>query len=256
MKFCLSSRQTDEYLKQADEIRVQYRDYRQVYDLFDKFPNATIILNCQEFTDEKFVKALKEFVLLAPDRLILSLFSYEDLDTAKEFQVPYYIIHPIQTLDQLRAVRDLKVCYALLDNQIMHQLHEAKIVGVPLRAIPNISHLDGIPRENGINGNWIRPEDLDAYSVYIDALEFGSQPERREQALFRIYKKEHEFFGDLGKIVQDLNELGMNGYLNSEWTQRRMNCGMTCTTLKLCTFCYDIFKIIQHPEIFENLENI
>ena len=252
MKFCLSSRQTDEYLKQADEIRVQHRDYRQIYDLFDKFLDATIILNCQNFTDEKFVKALKEFVVLAPNRLILSLFSYEDLDTAKEFSVPYYIIHPVQTLDQLYALKDLGVCYALLDNQVIHQLHEAKIVGVPLRAIPNIAHLDGIPRVNGITGNWIRPEDLDAYSIYIDALEFGSQPERREQALFRIYKNEHSFPGELSRIVQDLNELGENMYLNSEWTQQRMNCGMTCSSSKNCTLCYDIFKIISHPELFEN----
>lgn len=253
MKFCLSSRQTEEYLKQADEIRVQHRDYKQIYDLLDKFPNATIILNCENFADEKFMKALKEFVVLASNRLILSLFSFNDLESIKEFQIPFYIIHPVQTLEQLRALKELNVCYALLDNQIMHQLHEAKLIGVPLRAIPNIAHLDTIPRSNGITGNWIRPEDLEDYSIYIDAIEFGSQPERREQALFRIYKKEHNFPGDLGKIVQDLNEIGENVYINSEWSLRRMNCGLACTTSKNCSLCYDIFKIISHPELFENL---
>ena len=83
----------------------------------------------------------------------------------------------------------------------MHELHYVKQIGVPIRAIPNISFLDGLPRDDGVNGNWIRPEDLDAYSIYINTIEFGTQPERREQALFRIYSKEKQWYGDLGRIV-------------------------------------------------------
>lgn len=255
MKFCLSSRQTPEYLNRADEIRVQFRDYNQVYDLIDQYPNATIILNCQEFIDSKFQKALRDFVTLVPKRLILALFSFNDIETAQIYRIPFYMIHPIQTLEHLHSVKKLGVCYALIDNVLMHQLHEAKIIGVPLRAIPNIAHLDAIPREDGINGNWIRPENLESYSLYIDAIEFGSQPERREQALFRIYHDEHEFPGDLGKIVQDLNVTGVNRYLGDEIMLRRMNCNLNCTTIKNCTICYDSLRIASHPEVFEKGEN-
>ena len=254
MKFCLSSRQTPEYLRRADEIRVQYRDYNQIYDLIEQYPNATIILNCQDFIDSKFQKALRDFVTLVPERLILALFSFDSIDTAREFNIPFYIIHPVQTLEQLRALKEIGVCYALVDNLLAHQMHEAKIVGVPLRAIPNIAHLDSIPRNNGINGNWIRPENLQAYSLYIDAIEFGSQPERREQALFRIYHDEHIFPGDLGRIVQDLNATGENRYLSDEILMRRMNCELACTTSKNCSICYDSLKIASHPEVFEKGE--
>jgi hypothetical protein len=77
-------------------------------------------------------------------------------------------------------VKNLGACYAIVDNQLAHNLHQAKIVGIPLRMMPNISFLDAFPRDNGVNGNWIRPENLDDYSLYIDAIEFGNQPQKRE----------------------------------------------------------------------------
>ena len=43
MKFCLSSRQSPEYLKQADEIKVQYRDMNQIYDLMDKYTFSQVL---------------------------------------------------------------------------------------------------------------------------------------------------------------------------------------------------------------------
>ena len=253
MKFCLSSRQTPEYLKQADEIRVASRDYKQIYDLIEQYPNATIILNYTPSPEEKekYNKAVRDFVMLAPKRFILCLFSLADVAFAKELNIPFFSARPITTLEQLRTIKELGVCYAIIDNQICHQLHETKIIGVPLRLFPNISFLDDLPRENGICGNWIRPEDVEAYSLYIDVLEFGSrQPEKREQALFRIYAKEHQWSGDLGRLVEDLNALGQNSLIDSKVSQRRMNCGMLCATSKNCTLCYDMLKIASHPELF------
>ena len=122
--------------------------------------------------------------------------------------------------------------------------------------IPNLAHLDGYPREDGIVGSWFRPEDVDAYSVYVDTIEFGLQPERREQVLFRLYSKDKKWPGDLGRIVQDLNSLGNNGMIDSKFSQRRMNCGMTCA-YGGCSLCYDLMKLSaalpdfakNHPDI-------
>ena len=81
---------------------------------------------------------------------------------------------PVSTLEEARAFKDLGVCYLLINGLLMHQLHYVKQLGIPLRAIPNIAHLDDIPRQNGIYGNWIRPENIDDYGVYIDTFEFGT----------------------------------------------------------------------------------
>ena len=44
MKFCLGARQTEEYLKKADEIKVDFRDRNIIPDLAEKYPDKTIIL--------------------------------------------------------------------------------------------------------------------------------------------------------------------------------------------------------------------
>ena len=77
-------------------------------------------------------------------------------------------------------------------------LHKVKVIGVPIRMIPVYAFLDGIPRDDGVCGNWFRPEDIDAYSIYVDTVEFGAQPQKREQAL---------------DILQQLSDLG---YLSFE----------------------------------------
>jgi hypothetical protein len=47
------------------------------------------------------------------------------------------------------------------------------MLNIKIRAIPNLAHLDGFPRENGVCGNWISPFCIDDYSMYIDTIEFG-----------------------------------------------------------------------------------
>lgn len=61
MKVCLSSRLPSVYLEKADEIRVQFRDRRSLPDLFDKYPEKTIILEMPFGTelDEDFNNDLK-----------------------------------------------------------------------------------------------------------------------------------------------------------------------------------------------------
>ena len=250
MEFCLSSRQTPEYLKQADQIKVASRDYNQIYDLLNDYPKAKIILNYQNIEE----KIITELNTLAQNRLILCLLNLEDMPIAKKMGIPFYFSWPILTLEQLSTVKDLGVCYALISGEIAHQLHYTKIIGLPLRLIPNIAFLDGYPRENGVTGSWVRPEDLDTYSLYIDTIEFGSQPERREQALFRIYAHDKYWPGELGRIVQDLNYIGNNLTIDSQFSLKRMNCGMKCA-YNNCTICYNLLKISDAiPKIYEAQE--
>lgn len=153
----------------------------------------------------------------------------------------------------MRAFKTLGVCYVLIDGEICHQLHEAKIIGVPLRAIPTLAHLDTIPREDGINGDWFRPEEVDDYALYIDTIEFGPQPQlRREQALYRIYHDEKEFLGGLDRLVPDLNAQGESRFLAKEAMLARMNCGLQCATSRNCRICYNAFEIAKHYTLTTN----
>ena len=54
MKYCLSGRQPDKILKNADEIKIEVRDHRAIPDYIEKFPDKTLILELENDLPEHF----------------------------------------------------------------------------------------------------------------------------------------------------------------------------------------------------------
>lgn len=114
--------------------------------------------------------------------------------------------------------------------------------------IPNICYYDGIPRDNGVSGGWVRPEDVEAYEEYIDAFEFADCDKEREQALYRIYKF-GEWPGELEILISDLNYEGTNRMIDPEFSRRRMNCEQKCEELGICRMCYHMLKLANPDKL-------
>lgn len=83
-------------------------------------------------------------------------------------------------------------CYVRLDAPLFFDLPNVKKIGIPIRAVPNVAYNDGLDRTDGVCGTWIRPEDLEAYGEYIDAVEFEDSDLKKEQAMYRIYAEDKE----------------------------------------------------------------
>lgn len=64
--------------------------------------------------------------------------------------------------------------------------------------------MDSIPRENGIYGTWIRPEDIEVYGQYINTFEFISTALSEEAALLEIYQRGN-WPGNLDLLLTNLN---------------------------------------------------
>ena len=250
MKFCLSSRQTPEYLAKADEIRIASRDVESLFDLLEQYPDKTFVYNLENL---KYAEPhLKKLVLLNQNRITLALYNLEDREYCIANFFPYYYIRPVNTFSQARALKDLGVSQILIDAPLTHMFHKVKLLNIPIRVIPVFSFLDNLPRDNGVNGNWIRPEELEYYEPYIDTIEFGLQPQKREQALFRIYAEQHEWAGELGRIIHDLNYIGTNRMLNPEYTIKRMNCGMICAeNPNNCHICYNLLDLATEKTVIQ-----
>ena len=60
MKYCLSGRQPNSILAQADEIKITQKDLNRVFDYIDIFPNKTIIIEANEKCDFSLIEILKE----------------------------------------------------------------------------------------------------------------------------------------------------------------------------------------------------
>lgn len=243
MKICLSSRQQKEYLKQADEIKVELRDMNSIFDLIEEYPNATIILE-DELNAELNWFELIQFNILSKNKFILCTFNIKNALKAKEHGINFYLKWLINDYEMLETVTNLGVCYIRLAGNLFFDLENIKKFNLtPIRAVPNVAFEDELPRDNGVMGTWIRPEDIDLYANYIETIEFTKSDLAQERALFRIYKDNKQWGGELGLLVKDLNHEGVNRLILPEIAEKRIRCKQKCKSGGACRYCYHALKL-------------
>lgn len=238
MKYCLRNRQTNEYLQKADEIKAEYRDYKSFPDLIEKYPDKTII--CQIYFHQENIDwaALKNASVLAKGNFICCVGTWAQIQECKANGLKFYYGFPIQTFEELRALKHHGACYVRLGAPLFFQMDKVAAVGIPVRAVPNVAHLSDIPRENGVCGTWIRPEDLDIYEKYITAIEFEDCDQKKEQALFRIYAEGQGWPGPLDTLFTNFNYEGSGRFIHRSAMECRPNCGQRCMETGTCQLCY------------------
>lgn len=253
MKFCLHSRLEAEYLNKADEIKVDTRDYKSVPDLFEKYPEKDIILELFH-KDDKNWDELRRWGILSKGHLILCLDSPEDIPKASEIGVKYYLGYPVASMFEARALKANGVCYIVIGMPLFFNMADVAALEIDCRCTPNVAYYDGIYREDGVCGQWIRPEDLEMYSPMIDTVEFNYVKPDKEQALYRIYAEQKEWPGELGMIIENFNHLGVNRMISRTVTISRMNCRQKCQDGNgSCRICYRAL-LLADPERIKEYE--
>ena len=258
MKYCLSSRQSHEYLCIADEIKVEWRDRDSIFDLIEKYPNATINLRRYYSDIDSPIDwtQINQFKILAQGRFVLGLSSVEEMNIAHDREVPFYYLAAIRTFQELRDVIAVGVCRVRLGAPLFFQMDKVKrICSLPIYAIANMASNDSVfERPNGVLGTWIRPEDVDLYQDgYISIIEFIGNHEQ-EQACYRIYHQ-RKWPGELGLVVQDLNYPCVNRMVPPELAQARLNCGQRCLENGSCHLCYRLFDLANPEKLQRYLDS-
>lgn len=93
---------------------------------------------------------------------------------------------------------------------------------------PNVAYDAYIPRENGIYGQWIRPEDVKYYENGIYVLDFEDVDLLKERTLFHIYKEEQQWPGNLNNLLTNFNVNVDNRGLLKNLGEKRSTCGQIC----------------------------
>jgi hypothetical protein len=238
MKYCLSSRNQRDYLSKADEIKVEYRDRKEIPDLFERYPEATIILQCFFYEEDLEWDNIKLWNNLSRGKFMLALSNIEDIAECKRLNVPFYYGFPVKTFYELNALKKLGVSYVRLDAPIFFEMDKVKSLGIPVRAVANVAYNDGLPREDGVCGVWIRPEDVETYEPYVSVIEFEDADPRNERALYRLYAEKKRWPGDLGMIITNFNHLGVNRLILPEVAEKRLNCAQKCQSGSACKIYY------------------
>ena len=257
MKVCLSSRQQHEYLQKADEIRVPARDHKAIPELAEKYPEADIILELEPGADAGITyETLREYDILCRKKFIVCLndISPETLAFYHENDIRYFWGYSITTPYELESLSKFtKVCYVRVGAPLFFEMDLVAKYGISVRHAPNVAHFGYIPQADGVNGTWIRPEDLEQYEPTITAIEFLGVELSAERALFRIYGEQKKWPGELGLIVQDINYLGTNRMIPPDLVEKRLNCGQKCMENGNCRLCWRILDL-ANPDLLRDYQ--
>lgn len=120
---------------------------------------------------------------------------------------------------------NLNPCYLFLGAPLSFNLNKIKTkYKIPIRLCPNLAYDAYIPRDNGIYGTWIRPEDVEIYADFVDVLEFVCDNLTTESALLRIYQEQKYWPGNLNLLLTNLNVNVDNRVIPEDIGKIRANC--------------------------------
>lgn len=238
----------------ADEIRFLYKDRYKIIDYIEKYPNKIIILNIDE-QDNIDLEELKRYNIITNNNFVLSLSSLKNYKLYKDNNLKFYFNYPITTYFDFKSLIELGVEYILVDSPLFQDIEFISSFNVKLRISPNISYYAFIPKKDGVCGSWIRPEDLEEYSKYIDTVEFENCDLKKEQALYRIYFEQKNWPGDLNYIITNLNYNCINRMIPPDFTKNRMNCKQKCMAGGHCKLCYRYLQL-ANPDLLNQINKI
>ena len=238
MKFCLRSRLSPRFLAKADEIRVDYRDKATIPDLSHTYPDKTIILfpptdSLETYNWDEMV----QYNLLCNSNFVLNLNTLDLAPVAKERGIKFMINTEATSYWELEGLVKLGAEYAYVGIPLFFDLDNASNYDIKLRAVPTVAYNHSLPHDNGICGQWIRPEDVDTYADYIDVLEFEPCEVTREQTLFKVYAEDKAWSTRLDILVPDLGSPAINRMITPDIITARLHCRQHCKSNRACHIC-------------------
>ena len=120
---------------------------------------------------------------------------------------------------------------------------------VKVRAIPNVAQ-SSINQTPDLKKFFIRPEDMELYSKYIDTVEFWGEL-RQQDVFYKIYKG-GKWYGNLKEIIFSFNEDLDSHRVLPVFGKARLGCDKRCLKGFNCSICESI-KSIQEQMKEQNL---
>lgn len=239
MKYCLSLQVGKEYLQKADEIRITLSQLNNILELYEINPKATIILRiANNANDEINWTEIENYNKMYQGNFIIETDNLRITEACKLLGIKFYWGLPIDNLYDLRATMDLGSCYAKITTPLTHMLDKVNMYDIEVRVAPNIAYYKTLPRDDGVLGAWIRPEDEEIVEDFIQVYEFEDCDAKKEQALYRIYAEDKRWPGQLSHIISNLNYNGTNRLIPKRLAEHRMFCHQRCLAGAGCRECY------------------
>lgn len=249
MKFCLNSRLSPQYLKKADQIKIAHRDFATIPQVMEQYPDTEIIIELHNPPTDEELKSLQCYTKIhqAGFKVAFSFYPVKEMREGLHF----YASYPVESFSEANALIAAGSECIRPSGTLFFQMDKVKMLNTQVRLTPNQPWLSVVPRENGICGQWIRPEDLHWYCDAIPdmVIEFDFCRISEEEALYRVYAEQHNWPGPLSYLVQNLGDDALNRLLEKGIGITRMNCGHKCQDpTGSCRICPNAFKLANMLE--------
>lgn len=262
MKSCIPWRKSFKYLSEIDQFNIDFKEKKKellyFLDQYGVSQRVNIFLPI-DITENQLdiifaIWDMQKYNIA----LCFNWSSIEDneevYNKVKEKDIPFFFYYFISEWDEIyefieRGVSDIYVTNTLGFNlPAVH--HVAVENGIKIRCFADISQYNWDDQE-GFKGFYIRPEDIDLYSEYIDTLEFyeNSEYPNRMNILYEVYYKDKKWVGDLREIVQGIKQRVPNYYImDKSFSQTRLTCERKCLKGNSCKMCEQILELANTIE--------
>ena len=254
--FCLNYYPSQSYLKDADEFKIKYRPAdRTLEDFLKEYQEKSIVIDVTDSFDETDAKLFKGLYEKYKNfKLIVDYTNEEYFKRVKEQNIPFFFSNFATTIDQVNGFlkyhpTDMYICEELGFNlhKVGKLLHDNN---VRVRVFPNICQ-SSFPETPSIKTFFIRPEDIPAYSAFVDVFEIVSD-EERQRVLFKIYKQE-KWFGKINEIIPTFKGDLDSRYIIENFGTIRSKCAKRCMynprTCNVCGRFMEMAKTLEENKI-------
>lgn len=256
MRYSLRYSNKCKKLAEADEIIITYdQQSAALLTFLEEHPAQTIILmvnKVQDFADHQEWKKLNAIAAKCPNYKFEVCFNHREVpaivlvELGEKLNVPWFSSAPITDWDSLHYFIDGGV----------HQVYVAEELGFELEAVsafvhqhnalvrvyPNVAQAS-VSGSNQLKKFFIRPDDIEFYSKYIDICEFWCDYAQQD-AYLKIYKS-GKWIGSLKQIIKDFDCDIDNKYIIPLFAQTRINCGKQCLKSRGCQVCDKVYMIVK-----------
>lgn len=227
------------------ELEYAYKPWL-IPSLLSKFPQSTFIIFCEDrFLTEDVFSKLADWRKEGFNnfKLKLPLSATQHITMLQHFDLPFFFNHYCGDIDTLSGIlsynpTDVYITNTLCFNmiEISNYIHSKNI---KVRVCPNIAQ-SSWTELRGPSSFFIRPEDIDFYSSFVDVFEFTTHS--AQNIVYEIYAVKKEWCGGLNEIINGLRDCTtLSNQLPAFFSNKRLNCNKRCGYGK-CNFCNDIMN--------------
>lgn len=242
-------------IKEAQEIRIKLdmNDLSIFTTFIPEHINQRIVIcidDLEECINNKYIKKISNIIeeKYPKANIAIRLSEYEEelLPQLKECKTDFFFNKFINNWEELHKYINLGVSDLYIVEDLCFELDKVKKIvnNIKIRTFPNVSQKRVI-ETSPIKTFFIRPEDVNIYSKYVDILEFFGDG-KKDEIYYKIYNNDRKWYGDLQELIIDLGEEIDSRFIIPKFAEKRIKCGRKCLKGDNCKICDRILELSQN----------